>query len=158
MDINSILSPYGIFSNYDVTSKTAVAPEKNFRSELGKDTYSAGRKQLMSTDMYNYGNKLMNISKAKNEVDAIKISDAKVTEGANESDAPGSAGGGGDSSDGEAKTEVETKVINGQVYMIVTTTEKDGTKTVEKIKVGGNNANGKESENEGDSLVEAVTM
>lgn len=150
MDINSILSPYGISTNYDV-AKTSLTPQKGFRKTVERDSYSEGRRELMSSDMYNYGTKMMNFSKIKNEVSFLENS-------ATEETTSGGSGSGSDSSGGEAKTEVETKVINGQVYMIITTTDEEGNVTIDQMKVGGDTEKGEIKAEEGENLTDMITM
>lgn len=159
MDINSILNVYGsssIFANYDVSKINSTSTQT--RTDLLKtDTYKVGgRTQLMSKESYDYSTKFAILNKARSEVDAISsdedVSKTQLTEGVQ------GGGGGNSSSDSEASTETEVKIINGQAYMIITTTNEDGSTTVRKVKLGGSLAKGNDKTVETSSLADAVTM
>lgn len=154
MNINNILSSYsvgGIFSNYDV-AETRNSLEKDFKSNFGTDSYSVSGKLGMSSEMYNYETKSINLAKVKNEVNNIENQNDESIEG-------GGGGSGSSSEDDEATTETETKVINGQVYMVITTTNEDGTKSVQNIKLGGNvSSDEDDSQYNTSDLAEAITM
>ena len=156
MNINSILSTFwtsGISTDYNV-AKSNLVSKKSTQDLMGEDAFSSSRTSIMARESYDYSSKVSTLSKIKREVEANDVQNSEAAGGTDETQ--GTNGGGSD--DNEAKTETEVKVINGQAYMVITTTNEDGSKTIRNIKMGGSLAKGNDKLNTGDSLADAVTM
>lgn len=156
MDVNSILSSYmsGIYTNYDVTKVGDTTTESSNSAISETDSYIPSESgYVMDSGCYDYSSMVLGKS-----VNAANSSEAvSETEGSKET---GSASGGGSSGDdSESETETEVKIINGQAYMIITTTDEEGNTTVRNIKMGGTTAKGNEDDKfETTDLADAVTM
>jgi hypothetical protein len=156
MDTASVLSSYmssSINTNYNSSTSSAQnTSTETDKVSMGYDTYestSASRSDIY----YTYTN-TANISE-KSEVsadDSEALTQSKNTPKATDAE--------GDSSEKESETKVEVKTINGQVYMTITTTNEDGTVSIRRINLSGNNIFNKagNSSQTDDSLAEAVTM
>ena len=154
MNINSILSTFGmsgISTDYNVT-KSNLIPRKSTQDLMGEDAFTSNRPNVMTRESYDYSSKVSTLSKMRREVEV-------ATEAQNTEETQGTDGAqGGGSNEEEAKTETEVKVINGQAYMVITTTHEDGSKTIRNVKMGGSLAEGNDKLDTGDSLADAVTM
>ena len=155
MNINSILSTLrmsSISTDYNV-AKSNLISKKSTQDLMDEDVLASNKSSVMPRESYDYSSKFGMLNNIKREVEAAEAQYTGESQGTDEAE-----GAGGGSDDNEAKTETEVKVINGQAYMVITTTNEDGSKTIRNIKMGGSLAKGNDKLNAGDSLADAVTM
>ena len=141
-----------ISTDYNV-AKSNLISKKSTQDLMDEDVLASNKSSVMPRESYDYSSKFGMLNNIKREVEAAEAQNTGESQGTDEAE-----GAGGGSDDNEAKTETEVKVINGQAYMVITTTNEDGSKTIRNVKMGGSLADGNDKLNIGSGLTDAVTM